>query len=231
MRVRRPRLTYANVIATIALFFALGGTAAGAKVWITGADVKDRSLTGVDVADRSLSAKKLRLGSLTGALVRDGSLHSSDFDPADLAGLTGPAGPAGPSGAKGDQGAQGPKGDPGASDIVRVSATAADVSNYVNDTVLISKTVSPAGGWLVWARLTVTNTSGVDDGLNCGLRADGQQFGGGGDWFPAGTSKQLNVVGFGPVGPSQPVELWCVSNGNGGTFDVANLSAQLAKIM
>lgn len=229
MRVKRPRLTYANVIATIALFFALGGSAAGAKVWITGADVKDRSLTGADVADRSLSPKKLRLGSLTGALVRDGTLRSSDFDPADLAGLSGPAGPSGP---KGDQGAQGPKGDPGSSDIVRASATAADVSNYVNDTVLISKTVSPGGGWLVWARLTVTNTSSVDDdGLNCGLRADGQQFGGGGDWFPAGTTKQLNVVGFGPVGPSQPVELWCVSNNNVGTFDVANVSAQLAKIM
>jgi hypothetical protein len=71
----------------------------------------------------------------------------------------------------------------------------------------------------------------VDDGFNCGLRSNGQQFGGGGDWFPAGATKQLNVVGFGPVGQSQPVELWCVTNGNGGTFDVANVSAQLAKLM
>jgi hypothetical protein len=227
---RRP--SYATVVSTIALFFALGGTAAGAKVWITGADVKDRSLTGADVADRSIAPKKLRLGSLTSALVRDGSLRSSDFDPAALAGLTGPAGPAGSAGPKGDQGAQGPKGDPGSSDIVRLSATAPDASHYVDDTVLLSQAVSADGGWLVWASLTVTNTSAVDDGLNCGLRSSGGgQFGGGGDWFPAGTTRQLNVVGFGPVGPSQPVELWCVSNGNGGTFDVTGIGAKLAKIM
>ena len=218
-------------MATIALFFALGGTAAGAKVWITGAEIKDRSLTGADVADRSLSPRKLRVDSLTGELVRDGSLRAADLDPAVLAGLTGPAGSAGPAGPKGEQGSQGPKGDPGVSDIVRVTATAPDAPNYVNDTILLSTAASPDGGWLVWARMTVTNTSGVDDGLNCGLRAGGQQFGGGGDWFPAGTTKALNVVGFGPVGSSQPVELWCVSNGNGGTFDVANVSARLAKLM
>ena len=72
---RRPRVTYANVVATMALFFALGGTAAGAKVWITGADIKDRSLTGADVADRSLSARKLRLASINGSTVLDGSLQ------------------------------------------------------------------------------------------------------------------------------------------------------------
>ena len=98
---RRPRVTYANVVATLALFFALGGTAAGAKVWVTGADIKDRSLTGADIADRSLSAKKLRLASISGLTVRDGSLLAADLDPAGLAAMVGRAGPAG---TKGDQG-------------------------------------------------------------------------------------------------------------------------------
>jgi hypothetical protein len=221
---RRPRVTYANVIATLALFFALGGTAAGAKVWITGADIKDRSLTGADVADRSLSARKLRLASINGSTVLDGSLRAADFDPADLVAM---AGPAGPAGAKGDQG---PKGDPGDSGIVRLSAKGSDVTNYVDGAVLASKTVTADGGWLVWARLDATNTSGTDDSFNCGLFVNGQGFGGGGDWIPAGTTKLINTVGFGPADTGHPVELWCDAGGSA-TFDVAGVRISLAKLM
>jgi hypothetical protein len=42
-----------NVVAYLALFFALGGTAIAAKPMITGADVQDGSLTGADVSDDS----------------------------------------------------------------------------------------------------------------------------------------------------------------------------------
>jgi hypothetical protein len=223
----RSRVTYANVVATLALFFALGGTAAGAKVWITGADIKDRSLTGADVADRSLSARKLRLASISGSTVLDGSLRAADFDPAELAAMAGPAGPVGPAGAKGDQG---PKGDPGDSGIVRLSAKGSDVTNYVDGAVLASKTVTADGGWLVWARLDVTNTSATDDSFNCGLFVNGQGFGGGGDWIPAGTTKLINTVGFGPADTGRPVELWC-DGGGSATFDVAGVHMSLAKLM
>jgi hypothetical protein len=228
------RLTYANVIATLALFVALGGTAAaGAHVWITGANVRNGSITGTDVANRSLSAKKLKLQTVTGVQVRDGSLRASDFNQGDLktmvgpAGAAGPAGPAGPAGSKGDEGKTG---DPGAG-IVHVSASGADATNYVNDAVLISQTLPADGGWLGWAQLDATNTSGNDDNFNCGLFVNGQQLGGGGDWVPAGTTKHINAVGFGPAGPGQPVEVWCESGGNGGTFNVANVGAKFAKIM
>src|SRR6476659_9859408 len=120
------RLTYANVIATLALFVALGGTAAaGAHAWVTG------------------------------AAVRDGSLRPADFNASDLkamvgaAGATGPAGPAGPAGAKGDEGK---RGDPGEG-ILHVSASGADATNYVNDDVLVSQTLPADGGWLGWAQL------------------------------------------------------------------------------
>lgn len=227
------RLTYANVIATLALFVALGGTAAaGAHVWITGANVRNGSITGRDVANRSLTAKKLRLQTVTGAQVRDGSLRAADFNPDDLqklvgpAGSTGPAGPAGPAGAKGDEGK---KGDPG-SGILRVSATGPDAPNYVNDTVLISQTLPVDGGWLGWAQLDATN-SGSDDSLNCGLYSNGQQLGGGGDFVAAGTTKHINVVGFGPAGPGQPLEVSCESGGGGGTFSLTNVSAKFANIL
>ena len=225
------RLTYANVIATLALFVALGGTAAaGAHVWITGADIRDRSVTGADVANGSLSARKLKVGTITGALVRDGSLRAADFDPADLQKLVGPAGPTGPAGPAGPKGDEGKTGDPGAAGIVRASATGTDAPNYVDDAVLISQSLPADGGWLGWAQLDATNTSASDDNLNCGLFTSGQQLGGGGDYIPAGTTKHLNIVGFGPAGPGQPLEVWC-ERGGPGTFDVTNISAKFAKIL
>lgn len=97
--LRVPRPTYANVVATLALFFALSGTAlAGAHVLITGADVKDRSLTGADLADHSVGVVKLTRGTA-----------------AHLRGARGPAGPAGPAGASGQAGNDGAPGAAGAS--------------------------------------------------------------------------------------------------------------------
>src|SRR4051812_31065590 len=45
----RARLTYANVVATLALFFALGGASAYAINEWTGANIKDETLTGADI--------------------------------------------------------------------------------------------------------------------------------------------------------------------------------------
>lgn len=55
----RHRLTYANVVATLALFIALGGSAY-AVATITGSDVKDGSLTGRDIKHNTLDLAHLR---------------------------------------------------------------------------------------------------------------------------------------------------------------------------
>jgi hypothetical protein len=59
---------------------------------------------------------------------------------------------------------------------------------------------------------------------------NGQGFGGGGDWIPAGTTKLVNTVGFGPADTSHPVELWC-DGGDSATFDVVGVRMSLAKLM
>lgn len=93
-----PRPTYSNVVATLALFFALSGTAfAGAHLLITGADVKDRSLTGADVADHSIGLVKL-----------------TKRTAAELRGARGAVGPAGTAGAAGATGQAGKDGSAGA---------------------------------------------------------------------------------------------------------------------
>jgi len=97
---RRVRITYANVVASLALFAALGGSSYAA-IAVTGAQVRDGSLTGRDV----------RNSSLTGKDVRNQSLLAQDFKPGQLP--AGPKGDPGAPGPKGDKGDTGPKGDPG----------------------------------------------------------------------------------------------------------------------
>lgn len=88
----RRRMTYANVAATIAMFFALsGGAYAAGKYLIT--------------STKQISPKVLK--SLKG--------NSGKAGAAGAAGATGPAGPTGPAGAIGATGAKGENGAPGAS--------------------------------------------------------------------------------------------------------------------
>src|ERR1700712_3741954 len=96
---RRP--TYANVVATLALFLAIGGTTvAGAAGLMNGKDVQDESLTGADVQN----------GSLTGADVKPGSLGSNALSIAARSNLRGADGAKGPAGQKGDPGTPGAAG-------------------------------------------------------------------------------------------------------------------------
>jgi hypothetical protein len=59
----RSQLTYSNVMATIAVFVALGGTSYAA-LKVSGKNVKDASLTGKDVANSSLTGKDVKNRSL-----------------------------------------------------------------------------------------------------------------------------------------------------------------------
>ncbi|MGE0065855.1 MAG: hypothetical protein AB7T48_00730 [Solirubrobacterales bacterium] len=74
----RPKLSYANVVASLALFLALGGAAYAATQLpqnsvgtkqirngtVTAADVKNQSLTGADVKNQSLTGSDLKPGAL-----------------------------------------------------------------------------------------------------------------------------------------------------------------------
>lgn len=88
----RSRLTYANAIATLALFLALGGGAAYAAS---------------QLGKSTVGTKQLKRNAVTGAKVEDGSLSAADFKPGQL-----PAGP------RGLQGAPGTPGAPGGTNVV-----------------------------------------------------------------------------------------------------------------
>ncbi len=72
------RLNYSNVMATVAVFVALGGTSYAAMT-ITGADVRDGSLTGADVRNNSLERRDIDNDAVGSGEVRDGSLRARHF--------------------------------------------------------------------------------------------------------------------------------------------------------
>src|SRR3954467_4707102 len=118
----RSQLTYANVMATIAVFVALGGSSYAA-LRVTGKNVPRDALTGADI--KNLTGRDVRNNSLTGADVKNlgsadianGRLLAKDFARGQLpkgeTGATGATGPKGETGATGAAGAQGPAGDIG----------------------------------------------------------------------------------------------------------------------
>jgi hypothetical protein len=103
------RLTYANVMATLALFVALGGVGYAAAT----------------LPVNSVGTPQLRASAVTGSKVKNGTLAVADLSAAakkalSVPGPQGPAGAIGPQGPKGDggsAGASGTNGTPGASGV------------------------------------------------------------------------------------------------------------------
>jgi hypothetical protein len=112
----RNRLSYANVMATLAVFVALGGSSYAA-IKVTGKNVTNGSLTGADIKKHSVQLNRLR----------------ESLPPGDQGakGDQGPKGDQGIPGLKGDQGIQGLKGDTGPSTGPAGGVLA---SNYPNPT-------------------------------------------------------------------------------------------------
>ena len=88
----RHKLTYANVMATLALFFALGSGAWAAS----------------NMPANSVGTRQLKNGAVTAKKIRRGTLLAKDFKAGELAIGTSEA-----SGAQGDPGASGPQGATG----------------------------------------------------------------------------------------------------------------------
>jgi hypothetical protein len=94
----RGKLTYANVIATLALFMALGGGALAATELkknsvgtkqiknkaVTEAKIKNGAVSGGKLANGSVGGAQLQANSINGANVQDGSLTGADINQSTL---------------------------------------------------------------------------------------------------------------------------------------------------
>jgi len=111
-------LTYANVMATIAVFVALGGTGYAAvklaKNQVRSKHIKDGEVRSGDILDGTIQARDIRKGAIPGVNTGPGaSGGTGGTGAAGAAGPAGPAGPTGPQGVPGNDGAPGTNGTNG----------------------------------------------------------------------------------------------------------------------
>ena len=214
MRLLR-RLTYANVAATLALFFALGGTAvAGATLLLTGANVKDNSLTGADIENGSLGLKTL-----------SPSVRVRLKGTRGQTGARGLQGQQGIQGSAGPQGATGPHGTPGAG-VTIATTSGADASDYQDYTPLASYPLPVGGDYVIFTTLTVHNTGASGEYLNCAYRLDGTLIGAAGVETSAGATVTGSSVGAFSAPSAGTVEFLCAGNGNT-TYDISNITMRI----
>jgi hypothetical protein len=91
----RNKLSYANVVATIAVFVAIGGTSYAAI------NLPRNSVGARELKPRAVGSSEVERNAIGSRAVRAGSLTIGDFDASTrsaLRGEQGPAGPAGPAG-------------------------------------------------------------------------------------------------------------------------------------
>jgi hypothetical protein len=146
--VRRPRLTYANVVSSIALFIALGGT--GYAV--------------TKLPRNSVGNRQLKANAVTSGKIRRGAVQSSDLAPTARSASRGPRGPEGPVGAAGPT---------GPSETIQVKhPEAVLIPVEAGGTVTLAAVAMPAGSWLFNAQTRIVYAgTGTSEFFDCFLSA------------------------------------------------------------
>jgi hypothetical protein len=178
MRKLGRSLSYANVMATVAVFLALGG---GAFAATTGLTAKNGTIHGC-VSQHSHVLTVLKAGTRCArghvALAFNAKGVPGARGPAGATGSAGPAGPAGPRGAKGDtgdrgragtNGTNGTNGKNGVSLFVSTVNPVANPATIVNSSGSVSISRNAAGSYIVTfpqdvskcvPQVSIGNTSG-----------------------------------------------------------------------
>jgi hypothetical protein len=134
--MRRPRLTYANVTSSVALFLALGGT--GYAV--------------TQLPRNSVGTRQLKSNAVTSTKIRPGAVQRSDIAPSARGG-----------GSRGPRGPEGPAGPTGPSETVQVAkAEAAAIPAGAGGTATLATVTLAPGAWVFNAQTRVVSEGGSD---------------------------------------------------------------------
>jgi hypothetical protein len=222
VRALARKLTYGNVIATLALFVALGGSAAAAGGLFTGAQIENGSLHGVDLANHTVGTKKLRYHSVTLRQISRATARRLK----GARGLRGRTGPQGPTGAQGPTGPPGPTG----ATYGTIATTAPDVANLGSLQVILDHTLPGPGVYLVSGRVAITNTSGATVNIGCGVRFEGNLVPSAGGSVDDGATVTFQIPFVYTVeDPSSGVQLLCDSGGASTGVSVSDIHLNLFK--
>jgi len=92
----RKRLTYANVMSSIAVFLVLGGATAFAASKIGSSDIKANAITTAKIKKEAVTTKKIKKNAVTGAKVKESTLgpvpSAESIPPAEATHLVGAPG-------------------------------------------------------------------------------------------------------------------------------------------
>jgi hypothetical protein len=147
----RQRLTYANVMSTIAVFVVLGGT--------------------------GYAATRLARNSVGSPQIRNGAIRNVDISSATKRSLRGKRGVKGPTGATGSAGTAGATGPAGPSEVIEVKHTAEiPLSGPKNVNTTLATVQLTAGSWLLEAQTQLHYDATDGDNYFCELVTDQNGF-------------------------------------------------------
>jgi hypothetical protein len=208
MKPLRRRLTYANVMSSIAVFLVVaGGTAFAAS----------------QLGKESVGTKQLKKEAVSLAKIKAGAKSS-------LKGATGPAGPKGATGSqgsKGDKGDKGEKGERGPS--AGFSTNANDILEFTPGPQTVATLSLPAGHYVVTGYANVNNNEATQVSASCSIVLGGTEIGTTNTVNLASNTaldrQVLTVSAGGSLGASGTAELVCNVNPVSGNYLGRGLTA------
>jgi hypothetical protein len=172
---RGARLSYANVTASLALFIALGGTAAAAvtlprdsvgarqiaKDAVGSPEIAKDAVRSPEIVKDAVRSPEIEAGAVRTSELEDKGIRLADISDGARNALQGAQGPAGPQGPAGTASVRFDEAD-------SVTLSTCDTNLLTSCTNLASLPALPAGNWLVQAKLTLVGSEfGIGD--QCGL--------------------------------------------------------------
>jgi len=198
-RPRRPLPRPATVLAAIAVFAVLAGTATAAGGLINGSSIKKGTITGKQIKNRSLAISKLSKAAV-------GQLR-------------------GQRGASGERGATGPQGPAG---IVAPLAGAQTSGKNIADgeeVVVLTVPVATAGTFVINAKANLFALQATAK-VECFLRADGKavdlvQWTAG----AVNSRQSVSMVALAGATPANPLQVICAFDEGNGSVSETHLTA------
>ncbi len=186
------------VIATLALFIVVGGSATAAGL-INGKDIKPGTVTAKQIKNKSVTEAKLA--------------------PSAVDALQGPAGPPGAVGPVGPAGAAGAPGQPGQDGVVSPLTATIEYAELGGDATILRLEPAP-GPYLITAKATLTAGGAYSDGLSCSIWTDDTDAEDTASRSPVAMNETVALSLMAVASPTESIELRCDADAFSGTGNV-----------